>query len=64
MADQEGGVLAPNLPPNQQPQQQQNQDHTGQQQQVVHLNWSNFKPEFSGNLMRMQKHICFIQITG
>ena len=25
-----------------------NQDHTGQQQQVLHLNWSNFKPEFSG----------------
>ena len=44
MADQEG-VPAPNPPPNQ---QQQNQDHTGQQQQVVHLNWSNFKPEFSG----------------
>ena len=24
------------------------QDQAGQQQQVVHLNWSNFKPEFSG----------------
>ena len=52
MADQEEGVPAPNSPPNQQtpppPQQQQNQDHAGQQQQVVHLNWSNFKPEFSG----------------
>ena len=33
-------------PPNQQ--QQKNQDHAGQQQEVVHLNWSNFKPEFSG----------------
>ena len=44
MADQEG-VPAPNPPPNQQ--QQQNQDEAGQQQ-VVHLNWSNFKPEFSG----------------
>ena len=56
MADQRGGVPAPN--PNQQQQQQQNQqqqqqqqqiqDQEGQQQQVVHLNWSNFKPEFLG----------------
>ena len=44
MEDQEGGVPAPNPPPNQ---QQQNQDQAGQQQ-VVDLNWSNFKPEFSG----------------
>ena len=53
MADQEGDVPAPNPPPNQQQQQQQqqhqqNQDQAGQQQQIVHLNWSNFKPEFSG----------------
>ena len=34
--------LHPTPPPAQQ------QDHAGQQQQVVHLNWSNFKPEFSG----------------
>ena len=47
MADRGGGVPAPN--PNQQQQQQhQIQDQAGQQQQVVHLNWSNFKPEFSG----------------
>ena len=45
MADQEEGVSAPNPPPAQQ--QQQQQDHTSQQQ-VLHLNWSNFKPEFSG----------------
>ena len=32
---------------NQQQQQQQNQDPAGQQQHL-HLNWSNFKPEFSG----------------
>ena len=33
----------------QQQYQQQIQDPAGQQQQqVVHLNWSNFKPEFSG----------------
>ena len=52
MADQEGGVPTPSPPPKQQqqqqPQQPQNQDQTGQGQQVVHLNWSNFKPEFSG----------------
>ena len=47
MANQEG-VPAPNPPPYQQQQQIPNQDHTGQQQQIVHLNWSNFKPEFSG----------------
>ena len=44
MADRGDDVPAPN--PNQQ--QQQIQDQAGQQQQVVHLNWSNFKPEFSG----------------
>ena len=43
MADQEGGVPAPNPPPNHHQQQQQNQDQAGQQQ-VVHLNWSDFKP--------------------
>ena len=44
MADQEEGVPTPNPPPN----QQQQQDQAGKQQKVVHLNWSNFKPEFSG----------------
>ena len=53
MADQEEGVHAPNPPLEQQQQQQQQQqqpqpDHAGQQQQVVHLSWSNFKAEFSG----------------
>ena len=48
MTDQEGCVPAPNPPPNHHHQQQQNQDQAGKQQQVVHLNWSNFKPEFSG----------------
>ena len=64
MADQGQGVPAPNLPPapaqagKQAQQQQQKQDHVAPQaqaptvhqpgQQVVHLNWSNFKPEFSG----------------
>ena len=42
MADQEEGILAPNPPaPVQAPQAQQGQ-------QLVHLNWSYFKPEFSG----------------
>ena len=45
MADQDEGVPAPNPPS---AQQQQQHDHAGQQQQVVHLNWSNFKLEFSG----------------
>ena len=50
MADQEESVPAPNPPSAQQPQPppQQQQDHTGQQQQVLHLNWSNVKPESSG----------------
>ena len=44
MADQKEGVPAPNPPPAQ-PQQL---DNASQQQQIVHLNWSNFKPKFSG----------------
>ena len=43
MAGEEEGFPAPNPPP---AQQQQEQDHAGQQQQKVHLNWSNVKPEF------------------
>ena len=48
MADQEEGVPTPNPPlaPQQQQPQQQQQDQVRQQE--VHLNWSNFKPEFSG----------------
>ena len=46
MAGQTGDVPAPD-PNQQQQQQQQIHDQAGQQQQVVHLNWSNFKPEFS-----------------
>ena len=41
MAYQREGVPAPSPPPAQQ------QNNAGQQQQVVHLNWSNFKAEFS-----------------
>ena len=43
MAYHEEGVPAPNLPPAQPQPQPQPQDQP--QQQVVHLNWSNFKPE-------------------
>ena len=66
MADEEGGVPTPNPPPNQQQQQhqQQQQQIQDQQQQIIHLNWSNFKPEFSGKPDEMQKHICFIQMIG
>ena len=50
MADEEGGVPAPNPPPNKQQQQQQQQQQQIQDhhQQIIHLNWSNFKPEFLG----------------
>ena len=49
MADREEGAVAPNQRQGQnqqQNQQQQNQDAAGQQH--LHINWSNFKPEFSG----------------
>ena len=49
MADAEEGAAAPNQRQgqnHQQNQQQQNQDAAGQQH--LHINWSNFKPEFSG----------------
>ena len=45
MVNQEKGVPVPNPTP---AQQQQQQDQAGQQQQVVYLNQSHFKPEFSG----------------
>ena len=48
MADREEGAAAPNQRQGQnqqQNQQQQNQEAAGQQH--LHINWSNFKPEFS-----------------
>ena len=52
MAEREEGAGAPNQRQgkNQQQnqQQQQNQEPVGQQQQHLHINWLNFKPEFSG----------------
>ena len=32
--------------------------------QVVHLNWYYFGQNFQGNLMMMQKHICFTPMIG
>ena len=48
MADQRRGVPAPNQNQQQQQQQQQIQDQAGQQQQALHLNQLDFKPEFLG----------------
>ena len=56
MAEQVQDVPAPPHPPwaqakaaQQGPQQQEHHAPPAQQgQQIVHLNWSNFKPEFSG----------------
>ena len=51
MAEREEGAAAPNQrqgqDQQQNQQQQQNQDPAGQQQHL-HINWSHFKPEFSG----------------
>ena len=51
MAEREEGTAAPNQRQghNQQQNQQQIQDPAGQQQHL-HINWSNFKPEFLGKL--------------
>ena len=49
MAEREGSAAAPNQMQGQnlQQNQQQNQDPAGQQQHL-HINWSNFKPGYSG----------------
>ena len=51
MAEREEGAAAPNQRQGQNQQQnqqqQQNQDPAGQQQQHLHINWSNVKPAFS-----------------
>ena len=65
MADKEEGAVASNQRQgqNHQPnQQQQNQDVAGQQH--LHVNWSNFKPEFSRNQKKMQRHIYYAPMTG
>ena len=51
MVEREEGAVAPNQRQGQNQQQnqqqQQNQEPVGQQQHL-HINWSHFKPEFSG----------------
>ena len=50
--EREEGAAAPNQRQGQNQQQnqqqQQNQEPVGHQQQHLHINWSHFKPEFSG----------------
>ena len=58
MADREHGTAAPNQRQGQNQQQnqlQQNQDAAGQQH--IHINWSNFKPEFSGKPEDVEAHL-------
>ena len=50
--------------PNQGQGQEQPQPQDAVRQRHIHLNWSNFKPEFSENQKRMQKDIYYIQMTG
>ena len=52
MANREEGAAAPNQGQgqNQQQEQQQNWDAVGQRH--IHINWSNFKPEFSKKARR------------
>ena len=60
MGYREEGAAAPNWRLGQE--QPQPQDASGQRN--IHLNWSNFMPEFSGKPERMQKHIYCIQMIG
>ena len=47
---------------------QQQQEHhvppAQQGQQVIHLNWSYLNQNSQENLMRMQRPICFLLMTG
>ena len=60
MANREEGAAAPNWRQGQsqqqeQQEQQQNQNAAGQQH--IHINWSNFKPEFSGKPEEGEAHL-------
>ena len=57
MANREEGAAAPNQRQgqNQQQEQQLNQDAAGKHH--IHINWSNFKPEFSGNSEDAEAHL-------
>ena len=48
MTERGKGIAAPNQRQNQQQNQQQQQNQEPTEQQHLHKNWSNFKPEFSG----------------
>ena len=60
MANREEGAATPNQ--RQGKEQPCLQDAVGQRH--IHLNWSNFKPEFSENQKRMQRHIYYAQMIG
>ena len=53
MANREEGAAAPNLRQGQE--QPQHQDVAGQRH--LHINWSNFKPEFSGKAEDAEAHL-------
>ena len=56
MANREEGAVAPNQRQGQNQQQyQQNQDVA--EQQHLHINWSNFKPDFSGKPEDAEAHL-------
>ena len=57
MADREEGAAAPNQRQGQNHQQQQIQEQVGHQQQHLHINWLNFKPEFSGKPEDAEAHL-------
>ena len=64
MTERKEGAAAPNQRQGQNQQQnqqqQQNQEPMGQQQQHSHINWSNFKPEYSGKPEGAEAHLlCF-----
>ena len=52
-ANREGGAAAPNWRQGQE--QPQHQDAAGQEH--LHINWSNFKPEFSGKPEDAEAHL-------
>ena len=65
MAEREEGTAALNQRQgqNQQQNQQQYQDPAGQQQHL-HINWSNFKPEFSRKPEEDSRYIYYISMIG
>ena len=60
MANREEGAAVPNRRQGQE--QPQHQDAAGQRH--IHLNWSNFKPEFSGKPEEDAQHTCYGRMTG